>query len=136
MLSKGQGNTMRTYELLVCALEKDNRAEEAHRIWQKKIAHDLHSVPWRFCHLMLATYYRNNRLDRLVKLFKELEACGRKLPSKDIIWKVEDAYEMLGLPEEKKALLDKYKDLYNKPSRNDRKKGSKFKKAEMNKTAG
>ncbi|XP_062197991.1 pentatricopeptide repeat-containing protein At4g18975, chloroplastic-like isoform X2 [Phragmites australis] len=135
MLSKGQGNTMRTYELLVCALEKDNRAEEAHKIWQKKIAHDLHSVPWRFCRLMLAIYYRNNRLDRLVRLFKELEACGRKPPSKDIIRKIEDAYEMLGLLEEKKVLLDKYKDIYNKPSRDDRKKGSKFKKTEMNKTS-
>jgi hypothetical protein len=48
---------MRTYEQLVCALEKDSRAEEAHRIWQKKIAHDLHPVPWRFCRLMLAIYY-------------------------------------------------------------------------------
>ncbi|CAM0151248.1 unnamed protein product [Urochloa decumbens] len=132
MLSKGQGNTTRTYEQLVCALEKDNRAEEAHKIWQKKIAHDLQSVPWRFCHLMLAIYYRNNRLERLVKLFKELEACGRKPPSKDIIRKVEDAYEMLGLLEEKKALLEKYKDLYNKPSRDDRKKGSKSKRTEMN----
>ncbi|GJN28435.1 hypothetical protein PR202_gb16558 [Eleusine coracana subsp. coracana] len=141
MLSKGQGTTMKTYEQLVCALEKDNRAEEAHRIWQKKIAHDLQPVPWRFCHLMLAIYYRNNMLDRLVKvwtysLFKELEACGRKPPSKDIIWKVEDAYEVLGLQEEKKALLDKYKDLYNKPSRNDRRKGSKSRNTEMNKTSG
>jgi hypothetical protein len=68
MLSKGQGNTVRTYEQFVCALEKDNRAEEAHKIWQKKIAHDLHSVPWRFCHLMLGIYYRNNKLERLVKV--------------------------------------------------------------------
>ncbi|XP_047080785.1 pentatricopeptide repeat-containing protein At4g21190-like isoform X1 [Lolium rigidum] len=67
MLSKGQGNTIRTYEQLVRALEKDNRAEEAHKIWEKKIAHDLHSVPWRFCSLMLAIYYRNNMLDRLIK---------------------------------------------------------------------
>lgn len=133
MLSKGQGNTMRTYELLACALEKDNRAEEAHKIWQNKVGHDLHSVPWRFCRLMLAIYYRNNRLDRLVKLFKELEACGRKPPSKDIVRKVEDAYETLGLLEDKKALLDKYKDLYNKPSRDDRKKGSKSKKIETDK---
>ncbi|CAL4897117.1 unnamed protein product [Urochloa decumbens] len=133
MLSKGQGNTMRTYEQLVCTLEKDNRAEEAHEIWQKKTTHDLHSVPWRFCHLLLAIYYRNNRLERLVKLFKELEAGGRKPQSKDIIRKVEDAYEMLGLPEEKKVLLEKYKDLYNKPSRDNRKKGSKLKKTEMNK---
>jgi hypothetical protein len=69
MLSKGQGNTIRTYEQLVRALEKDNRAEEAHKIWVKKIAHDLHSVPWRFCGLMLAIYYRNNMLDRLIKVW-------------------------------------------------------------------
>lgn len=72
----------------------------------------------------------------MIQLFKELEACGRKPPSKDIVRKVEDAYEMLGLLEEKKALLDKYKDLYNKPSRNDRKKGSKSKKTESDKISG
>ncbi|KAL5206135.1 hypothetical protein ABZP36_034344 [Zizania latifolia] len=117
MLSKGQGNTIRTYEQLVCALEKDNRAEEACRIWEDKIAaHDLRSVPWSFCNLMFGIYYRNNKLDRLIELFKNLEACGRKFPSKDILRKVEDAYEMLGLTEEKKEMLDKYKDLYNMPS--------------------
>ncbi|CAM0874428.1 unnamed protein product [Alopecurus aequalis] len=129
MLSKGQGNTVRTYGQLVRALEKDNRAEEAHKIWEKKIGHDLHSVPWRFCGLMLAIYYRNNMLDRLIKLFQNLEACGRKCPSKEYIRKVEDAYEMLGLLEEKKGLLEKYKDLYNKPPVSDRKKGRQFKKA-------
>lgn len=130
MLSKGQGNTIRTYEQLVRALEKDNRAEEAHRIWEKKISHDLHSVPWRFCGLMLAIYYRNNKLDRLIKLFHNLEACGRKCPSREYIRKVEDAYEMLGLLEEKTALLDKYKDLYNKLSGNDIKKGRQSRKAQ------
>uniref|UniRef100_A0A0E0MJ23 Pentacotripeptide-repeat region of PRORP domain-containing protein n=1 Tax=Oryza punctata TaxID=4537 RepID=A0A0E0MJ23_ORYPU len=132
MLSKGQGKTIRTYEQLVCALEKDNRADEACRIWELKIAHDLQSVPWRFCRLMLGIYYRNNRLDRLVKLFKNLEACGRKPPSKDIVRKVEDTYEMLGLVEEKKELLEKYKELFDKPSSNDRKKGRQFKKADKN----
>jgi hypothetical protein len=43
---------------------------------------------------------------------------------------------MLGLLEEKKALLDKYKDLYNKASRNDQKKRSKSKKTETDKTSG
>ncbi|TKW13868.1 hypothetical protein SEVIR_5G129800v4 [Setaria viridis] len=136
MLSKGQGNTMNTYELLVRALEKDNRAEEAHIMWQKKTSHDLHSVPWRFCHHMLSIYYRNNMLDRLVKLFKDLEACGRKPRSKDIIRKVGDAYEMQGKLEEKIVLLENYKDLYSKPSRDYRKKGSKSKKTQMNKTDG
>uniref|UniRef100_A0A0D9XWE4 Uncharacterized protein n=1 Tax=Leersia perrieri TaxID=77586 RepID=A0A0D9XWE4_9ORYZ len=136
MLSKGQGKTIRTYEQLVCALEKDNRADEACRVWDNKIAHDLQSVPWRFCRLMLGIYYRNNRLDRLVQLFKNLEAHGRKPPSKDIVRKVEDAYEMLGLTKEKEELLEKYKDLYNEPSSNDRKKGPRFRKAEKNRKAG
>lgn len=68
MLSKGQGRTMGTYEQLIRALEKDHRAEEAHRIWLKKIGSDLHSVPWRVCDLMVSIYYRNNMLERLVKV--------------------------------------------------------------------
>ena len=56
VLSNGQGNTIRTYDQLVRSLEKDNKAEEAHKIWQKKIAHDQHTVPWHFSGLMLAIY--------------------------------------------------------------------------------
>ena len=70
------------------------------------------------------------------QLFKNLEACGRKPPSKDIVRKVEDTYEMLGLVEEKKELLEKYKELFDKPSSNDRKKGRQFKKAEKNTKTG
>ncbi|WOL16195.1 hypothetical protein Cni_G24977 [Canna indica] len=112
VLSKGQGTTMGTYEQLIRALEKDNRAEEAHRIWVKKISHDLHSVPWRFCDLMLSIYYRNNMLERLLKLFQELEAFGRKPTSKSIVRKVGDAYEVLGLLDEKNKLLEKYNSLF------------------------
>ncbi|XP_065039757.1 uncharacterized protein LOC135584157 isoform X10 [Musa acuminata AAA Group] len=116
MLSKGQGTTMGTYEQLIRALEKDNRAEEAHRIWVQKISHDLHSVPWRFCDLMLSIYYRNNMLERLVKLFQELEAYDRKPPSKSVVRKVGDAYEVLGLLEKKNKLLEKYNDLFSEIS--------------------
>ncbi|XP_072967633.1 pentatricopeptide repeat-containing protein At4g18975, chloroplastic isoform X1 [Typha angustifolia] len=114
MLSKGQGTTMGTYEQLIRALEKDHRAEEAHNVWVKKISHDLHSVPWRFCDLMLSIYYRNNMLDRLVKLFKGLESYDRKPPTKSIVRKVADAYELLGLSEEKNKLLGKYSHLFDK----------------------
>jgi pentatricopeptide repeat protein len=72
MLSKGQGNTLGTYEQLVRALAKDNRAEEAHEIWEKKVSHDLRVVPWSFCRHMLATYYRNNMLDRLIKVWTSI----------------------------------------------------------------
>jgi hypothetical protein len=43
---------------------------------------------------------------------------------------------MLGLLEEKKALLEKYKDLYNRPSGDDRRRGSQSKRTELDKTDG
>lgn len=112
LLSKGQGTTIGTYLQLIRALDKDRRAEEGHQFWERKIGHDLHSVPWQFCNLMIAIYYRNNMLERLVKLFKGLEAFDRKPPDKSIVQKVADSYEMLGLLEEKKRVLEKYNYLF------------------------
>ncbi|XP_058110835.1 pentatricopeptide repeat-containing protein At4g21190 isoform X5 [Magnolia sinica] len=122
MLSKGQGTTRGTYGQLIRALDKDRRAEEAHNLWVKKISHDLHSVPWQLCHLMISIYYRNNMPERLVKLFKGLEAFDRKPPDKSIVQKVADAYEMLGLLEEQKRVLEKYKDLFTKSDQGNSKK--------------
>ncbi|KAK4278433.1 hypothetical protein QN277_016280 [Acacia crassicarpa] len=108
MLSKGQGTTMGTYGQLIRALDMDHRAQEAHEFWEKKIGFDLHSVPWQLCHLMITVYYRNNRLEDLVRLFKGLEAFDRKPKDKSIIQKVANAYEMLGRVQEKDRLLEKY----------------------------
>nr|XP_025621283.1 pentatricopeptide repeat-containing protein At4g18975, chloroplastic isoform X2 [Arachis hypogaea] len=112
MLSKGQGNTMGTYGQLIRALDMDHRVEEAHKFWQTKIDTDLHSVPWQLCHLMISVYYRNNMLDDLVRLFKGLEAFDRKPRDKTIIRKVANAYEMLGLHQEKERVLEKYSNLF------------------------
>ncbi|CAN4128083.1 unnamed protein product [Withania somnifera] len=112
MLSKGQGNTMGTYEQLIKALDMDHRAKEAHEFWCKKIGSDLHSVPWRLCSLMISVYYRNHMFEDLIKLFKGLEAFDRKPPDKSIVQKVADTYEMLGFVDEKDRLLEKYKDLF------------------------
>lgn len=68
MLSKGQGNTMGTYEQLIQALDMDSRADEAHEFWKNKIGSDLHSVPWSLCKLMISVYYRNNMLEDLIKV--------------------------------------------------------------------
>ncbi|XP_034914057.1 pentatricopeptide repeat-containing protein At4g21190 isoform X2 [Populus alba] len=112
MLSKGQGTTMATYAQLIRALDMDHRAKEAHEFWLKKIGRDLHSVPWKLCNSMISIYYRNNMLENLIKLFKGLEAFDRKPPEKSIVQKVADAYEMLGLLEEKGRLLEKYNHLF------------------------
>ncbi|XP_056692916.1 pentatricopeptide repeat-containing protein At4g18975, chloroplastic isoform X2 [Spinacia oleracea] len=114
MLSKGQGTTVGTYQQLIRALDMDHRAEEAHNIWMKKIGNNLHSVPWQTCHLMISVYHRNNMLEHLVKLFRRLEAFHRKPPEKSIVQKVADAYELLGLVDDKERLLLKYADLLSK----------------------
>ncbi|GAB4834979.1 hypothetical protein Ancab_033246 [Ancistrocladus abbreviatus] len=103
-LSKGQGNTMGTYQQLIRDLDIDDRAEEAYRFWVRKIGNDLHSVPWKLCHLMISVYYWNNMLENLVKLFKDLEAFDRKPPEKAIVQKVANAYDMLGLEVEKESI--------------------------------
>ncbi|XWS33129.1 hypothetical protein CRYUN_Cryun22dG0052300 [Craigia yunnanensis] len=121
MLSKGQGNTMGTYVQLIRALDMDNRAEEAHQFWMKKVSADLHSVPWQLCRLMISVYYRNNMLENLVKLFKGLEAFDRKPPEKSIVQRVADAYEILGLLEEKERVLEKYKDISTKTEKGHKK---------------
>lgn len=125
MLSKGQGTTLNTYGQLIRALEKDHRAEEAEMFWAKRISVDLHSVPWNLCRLMISVYYRNNMLENLVKLFKGLEAFGRKPPEKSIAQRVADAYEILGLRQEKEKVLEKYSYLFTETSRECPKKSGK-----------
>ncbi|KAJ0229730.1 PPR containing-like protein [Hirschfeldia incana] len=112
ILSKGQGNTMGTYGQLIRALDMDRRAEEAHTIWRNKIGHDLHSVPWQLCLQMVRIYFRNNMLQELVKLFRDLERYDRKPPDRHIVQLVADAYELLGMVEEKERVLEKYSSLF------------------------
>ncbi|KAL0724013.1 hypothetical protein Bca4012_038612 [Brassica carinata] len=112
ILSKGQGNTVGTYGQLIRALDMDRRTEEAHAIWRKKIGNDLHSVPWQLCLQMIRIYFRNNMLQELVKLFKDLESYGRKPTDKKIVQSVADAYELLGMLEEKERVLNKYSNLF------------------------
>lgn len=126
ILSKGHGNTMGTYGQLIYALDVDHRPKEAHDIWMRKLNADLHSVSWRLCSLMISVYYRNDMLGNLVKLFKGLEAFNRKPIEKALVEKVANSYEMLGLPDEKERVLEKYKNLFDeRPKRRGKKsKGS------------
>ncbi|XP_062074062.1 pentatricopeptide repeat-containing protein At4g21190 isoform X2 [Humulus lupulus] len=130
MLSKGQGTTMGTYAQLINALDMDNRVDEAHAFWQKKIGIDLHSVSWQLCRRMIAIYYRNNMMENLVKLFEGLEAYDRKPPEKSIVLRVANAYELLGRVADKERVLEKYKHLFieDRSPKKSRKASSKMKK--------
>lgn len=48
----------------------------------------------------------------VLKLFKDLESYDRKPPDKHIVESVADAYELLGMPEEKERVLTKYSNLF------------------------
>ncbi|EPS70788.1 hypothetical protein M569_03973, partial [Genlisea aurea] len=112
MLSKGQGTTRGTYGQLIHALDMDHRFDEADDIWKKKLGFDFHSVPWKLCDMMISVYYRNNRMEDVVNLFKGLESFDRKPPEKSIVNKVANACELIGLVDEKERILEKYKDLF------------------------
>ena len=47
-----------------------------------------------------------------VKLFRDLERYDRKPPDKHIVQIVADAYELLGMVEEKERVLEKYSSLF------------------------
>jgi len=63
-----------------------------------------------------------------MKLFKDLESYDRKPPDKHIVQTVADAYELLGMLDEKERVVTKYSHLLlgtpsdDKPSRSSRKK--------------
>lgn len=112
ILSKGQAMTMETYEQLLCALDKDCRAEEAHAFWDKRIGSNLFCVPWQICASMIYIYQRNNMPEKLIKLFNDLEMQNWKPPDKAVIKKVADTYEILGLHDEQERVLKKYESLF------------------------
>ncbi|XP_058110837.1 uncharacterized protein LOC131253718 isoform X7 [Magnolia sinica] len=70
----------------------------------------------------LITLEKEEQWHRIIQLFKGLEAFDRKPPDKSIVQKVADAYEMLGLLEEQKRVLEKYKDLFTKSDQGNSKK--------------
>ncbi|XP_071736336.1 pentatricopeptide repeat-containing protein At4g18975, chloroplastic-like [Rutidosis leptorrhynchoides] len=114
MLSKGQGVTIGTYGQLIRALDMDNRVKEANKIWVKKLSRDVQLVPWKVMDIIITVYHRNEMWEELVKLFKGLEARGRKPPDRSVVRKVAESYEKLGLVEEKERFLEKYKSFFSK----------------------
>lgn len=62
-----------------------------------------------------------------LKLFRSLEAFDRKPPEKSIVQKVADAYELLGLVDDKQRLLEKYADLLSRTREESRMKSNRVK---------
>eukprot|EP00249_Psilotum_nudum_P010530 c22592_g1_i2 orf=375-1535(+) len=107
MISKGQGKTMGTYELLLQALEKLGRVGEADNLWDSTVCKNMGSVPSKMISLMFTIYDRHNMSRQTIKLFTDVEVLGRKLDAKSVK-KAAKAFGKLGCLEKEKQVLRKY----------------------------
>ncbi|KAJ0081650.1 hypothetical protein Patl1_10309 [Pistacia atlantica] len=87
MLSKGQGATMGTYDTLLLAFDKDQRADEAESLWNMIL------------HTHFPIYFK--------AVFADMEELGVK-PDEDTVQRVARAFRKLGEEEKRKLVLEKY----------------------------
>lgn len=81
-------------------------------------------------------YIFTSFVPQIMQLFQALETFNRKPQGRSVVRKVGDAYEVLGLLEEKKKLLEKYDSLFSETSDQTSQKSQKSKrvKGKKNKT--
>ncbi|KAJ7564978.1 hypothetical protein O6H91_02G042800 [Diphasiastrum complanatum] len=107
MLSKGQGKTLGTYDLLIQALDEDGRLEEAEAVWTSLVLQNIESVPRMMYARMICIYEKRGMFDRLLKVFKDMEDMSVK-PDEGTVNRVARTYEKLGLLDKKERHSQKY----------------------------
>jgi hypothetical protein len=68
MLSKGQGRTMATYELLLQALDEEGRVEEADALFEKILTENEECTPRSLFHRVMTMHERYNQPKRLLEV--------------------------------------------------------------------
>lgn len=107
MLSKGQGRTFATYDLLLKAYDMDARLEDCEELWERILLSYTRSVPKSMFARMMYIYRRRQMPEKLLKVFEEMKKLKMK-PDKDSLEMVKEAYRQLGLPEKQGELMQKY----------------------------
>lgn len=107
MLSKGQGRTFATYDLLLKAYDMDARLEDCEALWEKILLSHTRSVPKGMFARMMYIYRRRQMPEKLLKVFEEMKKLKMK-PDKDSLEMVKEVYRQLGLPEKQVELMEKY----------------------------
>lgn len=107
MLSKGQGTTMATYDLLLLAFDMDRRLDEAKMLWDMILqAHD-RSISKRLFSRMISLYDHHNLPNNVIEVFGDMEELGVK-PDEDTVRRIARAFEQLGEEDKQKQFLAKY----------------------------
>lgn len=107
MLHKGEGKTLRTYEVLLQALDMHKSVEEAEAVWENDILKSPWSIPSRLVSYVLAMFERHHKPIEVIKLFTRMEQSGRNM-DRDSIMRVAKAYEQAGFLEMKKQIVQKH----------------------------
>ncbi|CAK9154703.1 unnamed protein product [Ilex paraguariensis] len=107
MLSKGQGVTMGTYDILLQAFDVDRRVEEAEILWNMILHAHTRSVSKRLFSRMISLYDHHNMPDKIIEVFADMEELGVK-PDEDTVRKIAHALQNLGQEDKQKLFLKKY----------------------------
>lgn len=70
MLSKGQGATMGTYDTLLLAFDKDQRADEAASLWNMILHTHARSISKRLFSRMISLYDHHDMQDKIIDVIK------------------------------------------------------------------
>ncbi|KAF3943268.1 hypothetical protein CMV_030152 [Castanea mollissima] len=103
MLSKGQGATMGTYDILLLAFDMDQRVDEAESLWNMILHVHTRSISKRLFSRMISLYDHHNIQDKITEVFADMEELGVK-PDQDTVRRVARAFQKLG-QEEKQMLV-------------------------------
>lgn len=107
MLSKGQGTTMGTYDILLLAFDMDKRVEEAESLWNMIVHTHTRSVSKRLFSRMVALYDHHNMPDKILEVFADMEELGVR-PDEDTVRRVVRVFHNLGKEEEEKKVFKRY----------------------------
>nr|GMD05329.1 pentatricopeptide repeat-containing protein At4g18975, chloroplastic isoform X1 [Ipomoea batatas] len=108
MLSKGQGATMGTYDLLLLAFDMDQRVDEAGMLWNMILNTRTRSISkWLFSRI-ISLYDHHNLPDKIIEVFADMEELAVK-PDEDTVRRIARAFHTLGQLDKEKMVLKRYR---------------------------
>ncbi|KAK7303042.1 hypothetical protein RJT34_13941 [Clitoria ternatea] len=107
MLSKGQGATMGTYDILLLAFDIEQRVDEAESLWNMIIHAHMRSVSKRLFSRMISLYDHHDMPDKIIEVFADMEELRVK-PDEDTVRRVAGAFRKMGREEKRKLVIKQY----------------------------
>eukprot|EP00850_Spirogloea_muscicola_P022451 SM000296S11286 [mRNA] locus=s296:127075:128726:+ [translate_table: standard] len=107
MLSKGQGRTLGTYQMMLEAYDAEGRLAEAEEMWARIVEESKESVPRFLFARMMAMYSLREMHTDVLKVFFTMEELGIR-PDEAMVKKAAHAHTEMGHPERAAAVVQRY----------------------------